>query len=245
MKFFKKFDVTKVKALSFDLDDTLYDNHPVIKRAEEIFAVYLQNRYHLPPSFGTDSFWSAMKLAEGLRHPEFKEDVTKLRVHTLYEGFKALNRPLPQGMKEAEELVAYFVSIRSKAKVPDSSFKLLSQLREHYPVAALSNGNSDLKVSGLFNSFDYNLRPSFSGFKAKPHADLFNAYASMLKIKPENILHVGDEPYSDVHGAVYAGCQCAWLYRGFAGDSPGFSEIRVLPQVVLSNLCELKELLNI
>ena len=78
MKFFKKFDVTKVKALSFDLDDTLYDNHPVIKRAEEIFAVYLQNRYHLPPSFGTDSFWSAMKLAEGLRHPEFKEDVTKL-----------------------------------------------------------------------------------------------------------------------------------------------------------------------
>ena len=81
MKFFKKFDVTKVKALSFDLDDTLYDNHPVIKRAEEIFAVYLQNRYHLPPSFGTDSFWSAMKLAEGLRHPEFKEDVTKLRVH--------------------------------------------------------------------------------------------------------------------------------------------------------------------
>lgn len=245
MKFFKKFDAAKVKALSFDLDDTLYDNHPVIKRAEEIFAVYLQNRYHLPPGFGSDSFWSAIKLAQGFIHPEFKEDVTKLRVHTLYEGFKALNRPLPRGIKEAEELVDYFVAIRSKAKVPASSFKLLSQLREHYPVAALSNGNSDLNISGLFQSFDYNLRPSFLGLKAKPHADLFNTYASMLNIKPENILHIGDEPYSDVHGAVYAGCQCAWLYRGFAGDSPGLGEIRVLPHVALFNLGELKELLNI
>lgn len=245
MKFFKRFDLTKVKALSFDLDDTLYDNHPVIKRAEENFAVYLQNRYHLPSALGTDSFWAAIKLAVGQRHPEFKEDVTKLRVHTLYEGFCAINRPLPHGLKEAQELVDYFVSIRSKAKVPESSFALLAQLRRRYPLAALSNGNSDLKISGLYKSFDYNLRPSFSGLRAKPHADLFNAYAAMLNIQPENILHIGDEPLSDVHGAVYSGCQCAWLYHGFAGESPGFAEIKVLPQVLLNNLQEIKDLLNI
>ena len=39
MIFYKK--LSKIKAVSFDLDDTLYDNHPVIDEAERWFKAYL------------------------------------------------------------------------------------------------------------------------------------------------------------------------------------------------------------
>ena len=245
MKFFKRFDLNKVKALSFDLDDTLYDNHPVILKAENDFALYLQNRYHLPDCFCTNSFWASIKNAVGLAKPRLKDDVTKLRVYSLLEAFNAIRKPLQGGVAEAEALVAYFVTLRSQAKVPSSTFNLLKQLREHYPVAALSNGNADLKILGLQDCFDYNLRPCYLKIKSKPNADLFINYAAQLNLKPHNILHIGDEPFSDIHGAVYAGCQCAWLYKGFAGDSPDAKELRVLPQVLLHDLKELKTLLRL
>lgn len=33
------------RAVTLDLDDTLYDNHPVIARAEDLFMEYLTGRF--------------------------------------------------------------------------------------------------------------------------------------------------------------------------------------------------------
>ena len=43
MKFYRP--LKPFKAISFDLDDTLYDNRPIIKKAEKDFIVYLNETY--------------------------------------------------------------------------------------------------------------------------------------------------------------------------------------------------------
>lgn len=241
MKFYKA--LQKVKALSFDLDDTLYDNVPVISKAEEDFARMLTIRYGLPHKCAASAFWKEIKDQTVKREPKLADDVTAQRVQGLLDAFTLLHQPLAGGKDEACDLIREFIAIRSKINVPESSKQLLSRLGEKYTLAAISNGNSDLKVSGLIAYFDYDLRPKIGGPRRKPSVDLFYEYATLLKISPQEILHIGDEPQTDINGAVRAGCQCAWLYRGYAGKSSDETPLRALPTLVLDNLLELQDLL--
>lgn len=243
MKFFKNPGV--IRAVSFDLDDTLYDNHPVIKRAEEEFALVLQQRYQLPQCAAAAGFWRQIRLGMLLKAPELWNDVGEWRIRSLAEGFRQLGQQLAGGRREAEGLLHEFVRLRSRVQVPPASAALLRRIRARYPLAALSNGNADLRQLGIEDCFDYNLRPGLQGPAGKPAAAMFEKFAELAGVMVGEILHVGDEPGTDIHGAVWAGCQCAWLYRGFAGDSPDGTELRVLPCVLLNSLDELEVLLKL
>lgn len=243
MRFFKNPGV--IRAVSFDLDDTLYDNQPVIQRAEEEFAQLLQHRYQLPESASDHVFWRGVRIAVLSLQPVLLNDVNEWRIRSLEAAFKLLRRPLAGGRVEAEGLLADFVRLRSRVQVPPYSAALLKRIRARYPLAALSNGNVDLRQLGLEDSFDYNLRPSLKGPSSKPAASMFQKFAELAGVRIQEILHVGDEPFTDIHGAVWAGCQCAWLYRGLAWRSPDETALRVLPCVQLDSLGELEVLLKL
>ncbi len=48
MRFYRP--LGRIAALTFDLDDTLYDNRPVILRTEQEALAFMQN-YHPSPTF--------------------------------------------------------------------------------------------------------------------------------------------------------------------------------------------------
>jgi putative hydrolase of the HAD superfamily len=48
---------------------------------------------------------------------------------------------------------------------------------------------------------------------AKPDAKIFAALREMAGVPADQILHVGDDPITDVVGARQAGMQSAWLNR--------------------------------
>ncbi|MDD6317348.1 MAG: HAD-IA family hydrolase [Succinatimonas hippei] len=239
MIFFKS--IRKVRAISFDLDDTLYDNQPVITSAEKRFSLYLKNHFALPDVVADPVFWRTYSDDCIRRYPQLDNDVTRLREVMLVRALKDLGHPIDEGM--AKQLTAYFIKIRSQIVVPKSSFELLSELHARYPMACLSNGNSDINQDGLAGYFDYDLRPSVDGCRCKPNQDLFVHFARLAGVKPCEVLHVGDDPFTDVYGAVAAGCQCAWLERGIAGKTSGTDCLRILPEVQLSSLEELRQLL--
>lgn len=241
MKFYK--GLSKIKALSFDLDDTLYDNVPVINRAEELLQRELETRYELSGLGADAAFWRSQRLKALEDEPELDDDVTELRIRTLERAFTALGRPLQGGRGEARALIDYFIWVRSQILVPDAATKLLGDLGARYPLAAISNGNSNTKQDGLARYFKYDMRPVMHRFGSKPKPDLFLEYARLLQLEPSEILHVGDDPMTDVQGAVEAGCQCAWLKGGYAGKCDGESMLSVLPHVELASLDELRELL--
>lgn len=236
MIFYK--NIGSIKALSFDLDDTLYDNVPVINGAEERFAKLLQERYRLPSEIANRAFWDEARAFVLRKEPDCANDMSVLRETSLMVGFARLGKII--SFDTAKALTSEFVSIRSEIKVPVSTLKLLGDLKKKYTLAAISNGNSDLKQNGLSSYFDYDFRPCIGGNRCKPYPDLFYDYAKVMALHPGDILHVGDDPFTDVAGSVKAGCICAWLEGGIVGKCAGAGALSVLPHIKLSSLEELR-----
>ncbi|VEI62270.1 flavin mononucleotide phosphatase [Serratia fonticola] len=114
-------------ALTFDLDDTLYDNRPVIKQTEHESVAFLQN-YHP----GLSHFQSAdfHRLRQELREqdPEIYHDVTQWRWRAVH---LALSR---QGLRDAEASIGAdaamqnFALWRSRIDVPEATHATLRAL---------------------------------------------------------------------------------------------------------------------
>jgi putative hydrolase of the HAD superfamily len=89
----------------------------------------------------------------------------------------------------------------------------LERLAAAFPLYALSNGNAELERTPLGRYF----RGAFSARGlgvAKPDPAAFLAVAAAAGIAPQAMLHVGDDPQADVHGAQQAGVRAAWIHRG-------------------------------
>lgn len=230
--------VVKPKVLSFDLDNTIYDCETVLRKAEAWFAKYLYERYQLGnPKYAEYDFWAHIKNQCFEKNRSLANDVTALRAYSLIEAFKLLGKNIDK--QEAFALVAEFVKVRSKGYVSDKMVKYLRTLKQHYEVCAISNGNVDTKVLGVDDIFNVDFRPQLDSYNCKPHADLFYQCAQHYKVKNIEILHIGDDPYTDVMGAIYAGCQCAWVYRGYTGISPDERHLKAVPTISVSDVYEL------
>jgi putative hydrolase of the HAD superfamily len=72
----------------------------------------------------------------------------------------------------------------------------------------------------LMNFFDVVVVSGEVGF-AKPSPAIFEIAAHRLGLPPNEILHVGDEPGSDVGGARDSGFHAVWLARHGRSKSSG------------------------
>lgn len=243
MKFLKQINLSKIKVLSFDLDNTLYDCETVLRKADAWFTQYLCDTYGLGGACLKYDYWSQVKAEVLHDNPALADDVTLLREVSLVEAFKRLKIPLKNGLDEARELVDLFVDHRSAGFVHQDIYDMLASLSEKYPMIALSNGNLKPEKIGLERYFERDIRPSVGGLRRKPYADMFIECAKYKNVKIDEILHIGDDPFTDVYGAVQSGCKCAWVYKGYTGISPDEKQLKVLPDILLDNVLELKDLL--
>ncbi|WON77113.1 5-amino-6-(5-phospho-D-ribitylamino)uracil phosphatase YigB [Serratia sp. UGAL515B_01] len=227
-------------AMTFDLDDTLYDNRPVIKQTEQQSVAFLQN-YH--PGLSHFQSTDFHRLRQELREqePEIYHDVTQWRWRAIH---LALSR---QGLRDAEAsagadaAMQNFALWRSRINIPQSTHQTLQALRQRYPLVAITNGNVDPAQCGLGEYFQFVLRSGPDG-RAKPYRDMYQLAAERLGVAPENILHVGDDLTTDVAGALRSGLQACWIndrQRSLmqADDS------RLLPHIEISQLASLTALL--
>ena len=135
--------------------------------------------------------------------------------------------------------MSYFLHWRHQIDVPPQSFEVLKQLKQHYKLVAITNGNVEPARIG-FHHFGLILRGGEHG-RAKPHEDLFQQTARYFNILPHQLLHVGDNLQTDVQGAIQAGCQAVWLNLT-PKHIHQVSDARLLPTVEMSDLSELLSL---
>ncbi|WP_260514954.1 5-amino-6-(5-phospho-D-ribitylamino)uracil phosphatase YigB [Serratia fonticola] len=227
-------------ALTFDLDDTLYDNRPVIKQTEHESVAFLQN-YHP----GLSHFQSAdfQRLRQELREqdPEIYHDVTQWRWRAVH---LALSR---QGLRDAEASIGAdaamqnFALWRSRIDVPEATHATLRALGQRYPLVAITNGNADPAQCGLKQYFQFVLRSGPDG-RAKPYQDMYQLAVERLGVAPEQILHVGDDLTTDVAGALRSGLQACWI-NDRQRSLMQVADSRLLPHIEISQLASLTALL--
>ena len=236
MKFYRP--LKPFKAISFDLDDTLYDNHPIIKKAEQDFLIYLKQTY--PELSELDARqWGLYKNHLVREFPELAEDVSVWRLEILKRIMTIYGIAEYKAIEYAPIAFAEFLRLRSDFVVPNESITLLKELSKKYPVIAITNGNVDEKQIGLHDKFDFILKAG-SPLKAKPDAALFKKAAQRLNIEVSDILHIGDHLISDVYGAQNSGAQAVWLNE----NKQPLNGARLLPTVEITQLDQLYSLIT-
>lgn len=197
-----------IKALTLDLDDTLWPIEPVMLRAEVSLHNWLEA--HCPEvaaAFPVPTM-RELRTAVWLEHPELQHDFTATRMISLRRAL------LPHGYSEFQVQQAFevFYAARNQVQLYPEVLAVLDTLAARLPLVAVSNGNADLKRIGLDHYFvgAFNAREHGA---AKPDPSIFLGACAFLKCDPGQVLHVGDHPEQDAWGAMQAGLKAAWLNR--------------------------------
>lgn len=229
-------DAGAVRAICFDLDNTLWHVEPVLARAERILADWLAHRYPRIPERFSHAAMLEVRATLLRERPDQAHDLSFLRRETLARVAQAAG----YDRAVADEAFATWHAARNELTPYEEVPRALQRLRQRFRLATLSNGNADLGRIGLAHHFEVSLHASALGC-AKPDARAYLSLAQAMLLQPAEILFVGDEPQADVAGPRAVGMQTVWINRG--GDAwPA-----ALPQsdARIANLDELVTLLTV
>jgi FMN hydrolase / 5-amino-6-(5-phospho-D-ribitylamino)uracil phosphatase len=204
-----------LRAVAFDLDNTLWDVGPVLVRAEQRLRDWLHE--HCPRITERVSIEEMRAVREQLARsePHNAHDFTYLRI----AGLAAHARECGYAEEMAERAFEVFFAARNELQPYPDVQPALAQLRSRYRLATLSNGNADLELIGLAPLFSVSLNARQIGV-AKPHPRCFEHLARDLRVEARKILYVGDDPLLDVEAARAAGLRTAWMNRSRAPWPP-------------------------
>lgn len=202
-------DTSRIRAITFDLDDTLWPIWPTIERAEKVLTTWLS--VHAPMT-------SALFANPHARH-DIRQQVMRSRPDILHDLSAVRREAIRLTLTRAGEDVGLtepafdvFFAERNRVTLFEDALPALAWLSERYPLVAVSNGNADLEKVGLSVYFLGGISAARFGV-AKPHASIFHAAAVLAGVAPHEVLHVGDDAHHDVIGAQTAGMQAVWLNR--------------------------------
>jgi FMN hydrolase / 5-amino-6-(5-phospho-D-ribitylamino)uracil phosphatase len=198
----------KVRAICFDLDNTLWDVWPVIIRAEQRMYDFLAQRYPRVVASMTLEMMRSAREQTAAAYPQMAHDFTFLRKQTLRDHA----REFGYAEAMAEEAFDAFIQARNEVDLYDDVMPALEQLRARYRLFTASNGNADLAKIGLAHFFERTVAARHVG-ALKPDPAIFHKVIEGTGLQAADVVYVGDDPHLDVVGARGAGMQAIWIDR--------------------------------
>lgn len=201
----------RIRALTLDLDDTLWPVLPALERADQELDAYLRQHHPDVARAWPIPAMRALRAQVAQERVDLAHDFTAQRHLTMQRAFAAC------GMDDAplDVLWDIYFTARNSVELYADSLPALQRITATHPVASLTNGNADLDMIGIRTHFAHHVCARDSGV-AKPDPRIFVLAAERLGVAPEEILHVGDDPVLDVVGARDAGLRTAWINRSRA-----------------------------
>jgi putative hydrolase of the HAD superfamily len=202
-------EVTAVRAVSFDLDGTLFDHHGSARSA----AVEFLGSLGVVASESTLARWFDAEEEHFERWRSGEISFSQQRRERLRSVLPPLGIDVPAGDADVDELFGrYLQAYESSWQAFPDALPLLRSLRAaSHRVGLLTNGTetqqlAKLRHTGLLDEFDVVCTSERIGF-SKPDARAFAALTSELGVEPAACLFVGDDPAKDADGARAAGMQ--------------------------------------
>ncbi|HQZ03569.1 MAG TPA: HAD family hydrolase [Thauera sp.] len=228
-------NLNRIKAISLDLDDTLWPIWPTIARAESALHDWLAVNAPLTAAlYASPQALRDVRDAVAQQRPDLAHDMTALRIESVRVALGTAGDD-PQLAGPAFEV---FIAERHNVIFFPDALPALEFLAARYPLVSLSNGNAEVSRMAMAPLFV----ASVAAFKfgvSKPDRRIFHAAAQAAGVQPDEVLHVGDHALQDVLGARAAGMQAAWVNREQAAW-----EHPERPHVELADLSELVEMLR-
>ena len=188
-----------IKAISFDLDHTLFDRYETLRLVEK----NIKNYFDINPDLSDEEICRIMI------------DTDRYFVH---KGWDALqkeliyNTPLFTIKPGPNDYKNFVYKSFLKVAVPfPFTIPMLKKLKSQgYKLGLITNGIPDLqrkkiemlKIESYFDCIYVGGEHKF----AKPHIDPFLIVAKELGVNPNEMAYVGDNPLNDVEASRNAGC---------------------------------------
>lgn len=201
--------MTELRAICFDLDNTLWDVWPVIRRAEQAMYDFLALRYPRVVAQLTIEAMRAAREKTAAEYPQMSHDFTFLRKQALREHAREFGYAETMMVEEAFEA---FIQARNEVELYEDVLPGLEQLRSRFRLFTVSNGNADLTRIGLAHYFERSVAARQAGM-LKPDPAIFHRAIEGTGLAPAQVAYVGDDPELDVQGARAAGMQPIWINR--------------------------------
>jgi HAD superfamily hydrolase (TIGR01509 family) len=200
-----------IKAVLFDVDDTLFDRkvaqkavcNLIVEQMPRVFKAFemerIQEAFLKSDQISTDIFNSGAP-SEGLRDKRSRLFLQLLGIGEDY-------------VPAVTELYVRDYPLVNAAM--DGAIQVVNKLSRKFRVGVISNGFPDvqyrkLETMGLYDLFSCIVLSEVISIR-KPDPAIFHKAASLMHVKLEECLYVGDSYVNDVIGAKNAGMQACWL----------------------------------
>jgi putative hydrolase of the HAD superfamily len=220
--------------ISFDLDDTLWQSAPTLERAER--RVYEWLAEFFPPITDRYSIEEIVARRRDLMRtrPDIGPDFTRIR-HT---SLALLAEEFGFDATLAERAMEVFFEARSEVELFGDVVPALRSLGRRYRIVAVSNGNADVRRTGIGQFFELAVSPTLTG-ASKPDRAIFEYVLERTGVDRTAVVHVGDEPETDIAGALGAGMTAVWVNR----DGRAWPAGQPHPHASIASLAELARVL--
>lgn len=219
-----------LKAVVFDLDDTLYNERDFFRSGFTAVAQVLKER-------GVQDAAAAVSWLEQYHHNESRSGV-----------FQKLAGQLGFSPEWIPALVSVFRSHRPAIRLADDALEVLPRLRESFRLGCVTDGwaavqRGKIEALGISGMLDAIVIADDHGRDYwKPHARPFLECCQSLGVAPAEALFVGDNPERDLLGAHNCGMPFVWIRRpGACFSLQGPANPGMMPRCEVADLRELEQ----
>lgn len=202
----------QIRAITLDLDDTLWEIGPVIRRAEDRLWQWLGDNYPRVTERWTSQATIELRAEVAAAAPERAHDFRYLRRKVL--AAVAVDSGYDESM--VDPAFEVFDASRNSVELFPEVVPALESLYRQYVLVAVTNGNANLERIGIRHLF-HGVVTAVDAGAPKPGKPIFDAAVERAGVSPHEVLHVGDHPEIDVAGAQDAGLHAVWVNRN--GDA--------------------------
>lgn len=225
----------EIRAVLFDLDNTLFDHQASARAGVDVFLRQLGTE----PSDGLASLWFEIEQVNYERFLSKELTFNEQRRERLRQFLPHSGLAVPSTDTRLDELFAIYLEEYEHAwtAFPDAAPALASLRACGLPVGVITNGNHDQQTAkinriGLEPLLDRVFSSDLTSH-AKPAPEAFMQPCLSMQVSPSQTLYVGDNYRVDIEGARNAGLQAIHLNRE-----------GVLRQGTIRSLAELPPLLK-
>ncbi len=200
----------KIKVITFDLDNTLWDVERVMIKAEQHLRSWLMTEVPEVMEQYSGEALRDLRAAVLEKNPKLVHDLSKLRREVIYQAIRQCGYGRIEAGTRADAAFAEFYEARHRVEYFEGALETLAKLAENYLLGALTNGNADFRKLQLDRFFSFGISSADVGV-GKPLPDMFiNALARAEALAVEAI-HVGDDLIDDIQGAATVGMHTIWV----------------------------------
>ncbi|EJS4058982.1 HAD family hydrolase [Vibrio parahaemolyticus] len=236
-----------LKAIFFDMDETLCGTSQADKAAGQKFAAWIQQTY--PQVSDPQAF--LQRYLQGVYkklNAEFPQLVALLPDENAFRCGLIQTILAENGIhidaEQAQQAQHYFDSARMGAFTFFPGVKeMLMDLRKHYKLVVITNGpifsqHPKLKATQMDEWVDHIIVGGEEP-EEKPAASIFQKALNLVDVKPEEALHIGDSLAADIAGANNMGILSVWVNATVASNPT-----EITPNFEIRETVELKEILK-